>query len=1575
MVGAPGGPGGPGYPGNPPAGGLPATPAYPGDPDGPGSDLWPGDDGTGNGAAAQCAASDLPQPGLFPTSAAAYQQRWAGVTQPAGLPATHVGNPVHVVTGNKFQQETDLAPLPGGLSFVRYYNSRTTYRGSMGYGWRHGFDVTLQDRGSSISLWQADGRRIDFHLEQRGQHGMVRYRAIQQTDGVLEKSDFYRWRRANGVEVLFQPNGRLVRQTDPSGQVLHFDHDENGRLTAIVDADTRRITLAYDARGQLQRMTDPGGQTSHYAYDAQGNLIRVHYPDRTARLYHYEDPGDAHNLTGISVQEVMPVRADIRSSSQSNPTRIATWSYDTKDRAVLSTHANEAGKVTLDYGKNETRVTESEGRVSVYRTANSSGIPIVTAIRGPGCSACSPGDVAYQYNERMQVTRVAYRDGTGGRYQYDAFGKLIAVWEKQGDQAPVQVAGFDYVPGTDRVRAVRTRSVNPEGWRMIRLEFNDAQQPVAAMESGYAPTPSGSFEPISREQQFRYRNGRLSTIDGYRDDVQDLLQLQDAVSDPGLSLHFPEGGRLAVLETDVYGRAARIQSDENPPFSIEYAPRTGKVSVLRNRNGLLRFDYDPYGRMTALDINGRRFEVTAKQEPGVMAIPVSHTLANPQAVIALRDPRGNVTRYGIDDFGRRVFSDSPDTGVTEFYYDGANNLVRVVDATGSEAVIAHDVANRMASVVLDGETIRRSQRVKAGKASEARTDGGLFSEFESRSEGKTTRTITIAGHRFEQEYRYDHQGRLIEKTLPDGKQLRFIAESGHSGSITWQRPLRSDVTLFHVNGDSAESHSDSLTEQWQSFNDITTHRLKRRGKLSALTIEGLHDFRYLHDQAGRITGIDDHGVIDQRYRFDTAGRLDFALTPEALYGYRYDANGNRERRVVNGRHTVFGYADNSNRIREKVVQSPVWRTPLQLGHALRSSPDLIQHNARGDIARLNDLRIEYNANGLPHRIFRQQGQQETLIATYHYNHRAERIAKRTQGSKASQTYYLYEDRKLSAEIDENGQVQRQYLYLGHHPTTLIEGDDLYAIHTNHLGAPIAVTDANKEVLWRAHYAPFGKAFVDEDPDGDGKAFTLNLRLPGQYEDSETGLYYNYHRYYDPDTARYISSDPLGLRAGPNTYAYVAGDPVNHIDPLGLLLFAFDGTGNNDPAESQNGVRVDVSNVVKFRDAYMGDDGEYPTQAGTHFYYISGPGTTDRGSGISGGGYDAGTGSTMLDRVAYMADRFVNHINWLSYRELSNQQLNIDITGFSRGAAAARVFANLVNAFLNTEDYFVLDHHADRQYDFRSSRVERAREYMREACIAINLRFLGLFDTVPHFGGSQQDDLEELELAIPGDRHGVNYVAHAVSVNENRDAFNAVSIHRDGAIRNSFTRVEKGFLGAHADIGGGYAEGDLSDVALMWMFQQAEKVNVEKNLINMDLVRSSEWHEVTEPIVHDNLFTSPRWFVPDIVFHPSRDFVYLNGESGEQQDWNGKDRKVVRDESGYGLNYVTSKDFFDDYYMEDYQQCSQYSCSTVEKGRKGEDRTKSRTLVGRVNITGFDNYRNWLSVHYDLDIDINHKGLE
>ncbi len=171
-----------------------------------------------------------------------------------------------------------------------------------------------------------------------------------------------------------------------------------------------------------------------------------------------------------------------------------------------------------------------------------------------------------------------------------------------------------------------------------------------------------------------------------------------------------------------------------------------------------------------------------------------------------------------------------------------------------------------------------------------------------------------------------------------------------------------------------------------------------------------------------------------------------------------------------------------------------------------------------------------------------------VLATYGYDSQNCRVRK-TVGTDT--TYYLYDlENRLTAEISGSGTVLRECIWLENEPLALREYElrpGLYLYINDHLGTPQQLVTADGTVVWQAAYLPFGEAQVRVG------TVTNNLRFPGQYFDAETGLHYNWNRYYDPETGRYISADPIGLTGGMNLYAYVEGDPINAIDPQGLAV--------------------------------------------------------------------------------------------------------------------------------------------------------------------------------------------------------------------------------------------------------------------------------------------------------------------------------------------------------------------------------------------------------------------------------------
>jgi RHS repeat-associated protein len=214
--------------------------------------------------------------------------------------------------------------------------------------------------------------------------------------------------------------------------------------------------------------------------------------------------------------------------------------------------------------------------------------------------------------------------------------------------------------------------------------------------------------------------------------------------------------------------------------------------------------------------------------------------------------------------------------------------------------------------------------------------------------------------------------------------------------------------------------------------------------------------------------------------------------------------------------------------------------------------------------------------------------QGSEIARYAYDPFGRRIKKTVSQNPSGQgspgtTLYFYADEGLIAEVDGNagsttlGNITTTYGWVpasantgtwgtapqwkrdhaGQSGATNPQGDAStngveHYYHVDHLGTSQRLTNAQGETTWRMVSEAFGKTFVDATlaPTTTGTT-TNNLRFPGQYEDVETGTYYNFMRTYLPTVGRYGESDPIGLKGGLSTYAYVDGNPASGADHLGL----------------------------------------------------------------------------------------------------------------------------------------------------------------------------------------------------------------------------------------------------------------------------------------------------------------------------------------------------------------------------------------------------------------------------------------
>ena len=421
-------------------------------------------------------------------------------------------------------------------------------------------------------------------------------------------------------------------------------------------------------------------------------------------------------------------------------------------------------------------------------------------------------------------------------------------------------------------------------------------------------------------------------------------------------------------------------------------------------------------------------------------------------------------------------------------------------------------------------------------------------------------------------------------------------------------------------------------------------------------------------------------------------------------------------------------------------------------------------------------RVSYGHNAFGEQIWRSEGQ-ETL-------------------------HFLFDQHQRVAEVEPYGRgwrVKRRYLYANQVPVALIdyqEGEpQLLFVHADSMGLPRLITDDKQQIRWRGRFTPFARLLASEG------SLEMPLRYPGQTADPLTGWHDNYQRTYDPDWGHFLEPDPLGNVPGVPPWSYAAQQPRRYADPLGLMLFAFDGTRNRPES---------LTNVWLMAQAYR--DGQV--------HYVSGPGD-EHAMKSSDALWDAAIAWSGSQRVGLQWERLLQAV---ASHPSTAPPIVMDVTGFSRGAALARDFAHRL-----------------------ASHVQDGRFWLNDPkrgvlTVCMDLRFMGLFDTVAQFNPLGSGNAAFNLTISPKWK----WAAHAVAAHERRWLFPLSSAQGAGNV------VERPFIGAHADIGGGYltskaspgsTPGNLSNVALQWMAWQAQAAGVRLDM-------STQSRRVDSPVIHD-----------------------------------------------------------------------------------------------------------------------------
>ncbi len=989
----------------------------------------------------------------------------------------------------------------------------------------------LDNNGQAVS-----GTQTDFDAQGR----VSRISSIQYTNGKASPAKLqtrYEYTGDETVATLVATPSVISSVNKDKEYLIRYSRNQQGQITQVTETGysptqeklddtskpeelkrtlTRSTTYTYqtiNGKSVLMAIADPLGNVTKYQWDAAANTItQVNYPmGLTASMTYDATTGRMVQTTGIdgqSTQVSYTAQGDIASWSKAG--RTITTEQDMLGRTVLW-KSNDGQSIRASYDELD------HNRQRQIRYTLPDGQSLVSSLS----SESQTLSVGWQGNDEQSIQRTivnakqtAYSPSTGLPVEIIAPSGLKTT------------LGYDQANNLTSIqRGRQTISKTTEGFdplnQLTKLDVSGAKYTLGSK------TPDNALT--------------LPTAATYTSTVDDF-------------------GRTVIMQNPEKGRSTATYDLNDKLIQLKDSLRTSTAS------------FDALGRLVQ-----RRHSINKDASGTTISTATVTVTSDPKE----NKPKDEVFTYTYE--GARLKSISGASQTTTYSYTKEGQVAQE-QVTLQNTLQNNATTTSFATSFTTNHTYDTFGRLSQTQLPEGATLSHHYSAKESSNPGRLERVdyqpAAQAGW-------HGWWTQLARLAVPDyGTQAlvnNIQTDSAH-GLLGYQSS----------NGQTVQATFDSAgrLKSWRDGPVSTTLGFNQNDELAALdkSVPPLANLGY-SSQPAFISS-------QQTLQYNIMGQLSDVKTSQtgkneagnaatqALESYSYDQNGNRLQSNQQAGQNSYQYKPASDQLQS-----------IQLG-AAKSNYTYNSHGepvqistAEGDKTQTRDL--SYGARGELLAI----ADQGKPTASYQYNHALQRVSKTVSNQT---TNYLWHGGMIDAEI-QNGQVTKRYIFINLRPVAVIEYENdtnsdqnshknhsasgskyagykpkstaIYAIHTDHLGTPQAITDSQQAVVWRADYATFGKATVQarvvegatktasggiistaNAATNAAKPFEFNLRFAGQYEDVESGYHYNWHRYYDPNTGRYLTPDPIGLAGGLNGYGYAGQDPLRSIDPYGLFNY-------------------------------------------------------------------------------------------------------------------------------------------------------------------------------------------------------------------------------------------------------------------------------------------------------------------------------------------------------------------------------------------------------------------------------------
>ncbi|MEO5684602.1 MAG: DUF6531 domain-containing protein [Chitinophagaceae bacterium] len=1022
------------------------------------------------------------------------------------------GHPVDVVSGSLFTDEEDFS-LPGviPLSWERTWYSDSVHKGSLGYGWYHNYDMGFFIDEFNHGIYRMnDGRPAVFELPEPGKstfnrteklflhcHATDNYYYVTDKEGLQYRFTSKKYTTAYGKgEEHF-----LQSISNANGYAIRFEYNRSGALHKITDSAGRILTVEHDFEGRIAQITAPHptetGKTfviTKYEYDDEGNMICQTDALGQKMLFEYEN----HLL----------VKETWRDGQQ--------WYFlfDGKATGARCIHTWGDGDLynhRLTYNQGQTIVENSLGHTTIYNHRHNL---LHSKIDGNGA------EWKYRYNRFNDLEWETDPLGNQQSYTHDEWGNLSTTTDPAGGFTFTEYYNMQYP-------FLPTEAMDAAGGKWL-WEYDERGNLVERVN------------PLKAKTEYQYDDGLLKEI-------------------------ISATGAVTTLRYDLEQNLTRIQTDDGAVTQYSYDV-LGNCTMVTNPNDRLQKRwYDLKARVSKVaDFDSNNIVL---EYDGI------------DNVIRYRDNQKNVqyTYHGL----WKLTSRTEANATIYFNYDTEEQLRKIINEHGLPYRFELDPVGNVTEEIGFDAIARQYERNEAGWVTQLLQPSGKFTRYCYDKCGRVTEVFYSDSKKKSYDYRpsgeliaatneyakvtleRDVMGNIIKETSNDAWIVsefdlvsnRIKTKSSFGAEIHQQYSVTGDILQTTANGWLAKFEYDKLglekmrllpggiSSQWQR-DGIGRPIVQTTGHSSANSAIVHKKRQYVWDVNDRLKQVkDEHGTTS--FEYDTLSNL-----TKTIY-----ANGEAQLRNPDAVGNLYQTERRTDRKYDK-------------GGRLKKNNDWeYEYNIEGNLikkykAGSEDAWIyEWNGAGMLTKVIRPDN--EEVLFTYDALGR--RLSKRY---KNTITKFIWDGNVILHEwkehaqtgdvlaetvVNANGSIQGMTTWIfdkdSFAPCAKIKADKNYSIVTDHLGTPSQMYKDDGSLFWDCHLDSYGKVRMEK-----GDAGSCPFRYQGQYEDCETGLYYNRFRYYAVDDGVYLSSDRIGLDGGMKLYSYVH-DPNAWVDVFGLSSYS------------------------------------------------------------------------------------------------------------------------------------------------------------------------------------------------------------------------------------------------------------------------------------------------------------------------------------------------------------------------------------------------------------------------------------